>query len=250
MKILVNDLAIEYLDQGKGAVMLFLHGWWDASHTFSALVTALRPYWRVIRLDLPGFGGSESPKEPWGVGDYALFVKKFIEKLGIRVDMLVGHSFGGRIALKGVSSGLLQPKRLILISSAGLARRNTVRNILFKVLAKAGKAAFVPFPVDVQERLRRKLYEYTGADDFLRAGVLKETFLRVIGEDLSRSARDVHVPTLLIWGEDDIATPLSEGKRLNALISDSELEIVKDAGHFVHQERPSEVAQAIKKFVS
>lgn len=250
MKILVNDLVTEYIDQGNGAVMLFLHGWGDASHTFSALVTALGPSWRVICPDLPGFGGSKPPKESWKVEDYARFVQAFIRKLGISIDVLVGHSFGGRIALKGVANGLLQPKRLVLISSAGLAPRNTIRNILFKILAKAGKATLFLFPVKVRERLRRKLYEYAGADDFLRAGVLKETFLKVIGEDLSHSARNVHVPTLLIWGEDDTAAPLSEGKRLNALISGSKLEIVKDASHFVHQEKPSEVAWAIERFVS
>lgn len=250
MKILVNNLATEFTDQGNGLVMLFLHGWGDTPHTFNALVTEFGPSWRVIRLNLPGFGRSEPPEESWGVGNYARFVQAFIGKLGISIDVLVGHSFGGRIALKGVANGLLQPKRLVLIGSAGLAQRNTIRNILFKILAKVGKAALFPFPVDAKERLRRKLYEYAGADDFLRAGVLKETFLKVIGEDLSHSARNVHVPTLLIWGEDDTATPLSEGKRLNALISGSKLDIIKDAGHFVHQEKPSEVAWAIERFVS
>lgn len=251
MKILVNNLVTEYIDQGNGLVMLLLHGWGDHSRSFDVLSPVLTSSsWRVIRLDLPGFGGSEPPKESWKVEDYARFVQAFIGKLGISVDVLVGHSFGGRIALKGVANGLLHPKRLVLIGSAGLAQRNTVHNILFKILAKAGKAALFLFPVTAREQLRQKLYEYAGADDFLRAGALKETFLKVISEDLSRAARDVHVPTLLIWGENDTATPLSEGKRLNALISGSELEIVKGAGHFVHQEKPSEVARAIRRFVS
>lgn len=250
MRIIADNRAVAYEETGDGPVALLLHGWGNDLHSFDALVPLLSQSWRVVRLDLPGFGGSEPPEKSWEVGDYARFVEAFVGKLGISVDVLVGHSFGGRIALKGVANGLLHPKRLVLINSAGLAQRNTVRNILFKALAKVGKAALFLFPVGVKERLRRKLYEYAGADDFLRAGVSKETFLKVIGENLSRSARDVHVPTLLIWGEDDTATPLSEGKRLNALISGSELKVIDGAGHFVHQEKPREAAELIRQFVA
>ncbi len=238
------------MDEGSGPVILLLHGWKSDLHTFDPLISAFTGSFRVVRLDLPGFGGSEVPKDSWGVGEYALFVKAFIHKLGISVDTLVGHSFGGRITLKGVGLGELHPKKVVLIASAGLAKHKTLRNRLFGILAKVGKMLTVLFPASFRSSLRHRLYQATGSSDYLNAGVLKETSLKVIREDLSGCARGVEVPTLLIWGENDTATPLSDGKRLAELISGSRLEILEGAGHFVHQERSREVMELIKKFVS
>ena len=250
MRVLIKNLAVEYTDKGNGPVMLLLHGWGNDLHSFDALVQSLISSWRVIRLDLPGFGGSEAPKETWGVGEYSQFVRAFIERLGISAYLLVGHSFGGRIAIKGIADGLLRAKKLVLIGSAGLAKRKTLRNRLFKTIAKVGKTALSPFPAYLRDRLRRKLYAYAGSEDYLAAGPLQATFLKVMGEDLSHAAKRVYLPTLLIWGEFDTATPLSDGKHLHTLISGSQFEIVKSATHFVYQEKTAEVAQAIQRFVS
>lgn len=250
MKILVNNLAVEYADEGNGPSLLLLHGWEDSLHTFDTLLRGLSSAFRVIRLDLPGFGGSEMSKEPWGVGEYAQFVKAFIDKIGISVDVLIGHSFGGRIAIKGVGTGNLQPRKIVLIGSAGIAKRKTARNQLFKIIAKLGKIAIFPLPSGVREELRRKLYKKAGNDDYLQAGAMKETFLKVIEEDLTHASRKMNVPTLLIWGEEDTETPLSDGKRLNTLIPGSTLEVIKGASHFVYQEKADKVAALITSFVS
>lgn len=250
MKTLLNNLVTEYTDEGKGPIILFLHGWKDTLHTFDTLIPLLSGSFQIIRIDLPGFGGSEAPRKPWGVGEYAHFVKAVIEKFGISVDTLVGHSFGGRIAIKGVGTSLLRPRKLVLIGSAGLMERRGVRNLLFNIVAKIGKIILFPFSNDLKEKLRLKLYKKAGSEDYVNAGTLRETFLRVTAEDLSAPAREIHIPTLLIWGDNDVATPLSDGKRLHELISGSKLEIIAGAGHFVHQERPEAVAKLIKEFAS
>ena len=97
MKIIVQNLATEYLDEGNGKVVLFLHGWQDNLHTFDSLASLLSPTWRIVRLDLPGFGKSEVPKETGELDNYVQFVKDFINKLDIHVYALVGHSFGGQL---------------------------------------------------------------------------------------------------------------------------------------------------------
>ena len=250
MKVLVNNLAIEYTDEGRGPVMLLLHGWKDSLHTFDILFPGLSTSFRVIRLDLPGFGGSEMSKEPWGTGEYVQFVKAFIDKIGISVNVLVGHSFGGRIVVKGVGIGSLQPRKAVLIGSAGLVKQVATRNQLFKIIAKVGKIALFLFPSGVKEELRQKLYRKVGSGDYISAGALKETFLKITGEDLSLVAQKINVPTLLIWGEKDTETPLSDGKRFQGLIFDSTLKVIKGAGHFVHQERAEDVAALINKFAS
>ncbi|HUD11637.1 MAG TPA: alpha/beta hydrolase, partial [Candidatus Saccharimonadia bacterium] len=189
MKVIVNDLAIEYLDQGSGPVMLMLHGWKDSLQTFNPLMPELLKMWRVVRVDLPGFGASEVPKSAWTLLDYVQFVHAFCTKLDIKPEVLVGHSLGGRIVIRGVSSGELRPKKVILIASAGLAKTKTARNRSFSALAKVGKVVtLIPPFVFWRRKLREKLYQSAGSD-YLGAGEMKETFLNIIQEDLSMDAK-------------------------------------------------------------
>lgn len=247
MKTIVQNLAIEYSDEGSGSVILMLHGWKDSLQTFDALSQHL-PGNRIVRLDLPGFGQSDMPKQTWDISRYADFVREFIRKINLEVDALIGHSFGGRIAIRGVGSGVLKPRRLVLISAAGLARRRTVRNKFLAALAKTGKLATLIPPFSFwKKQLRRKLYGAIGSDYF-SAGALKDTFVSVVAEDLSQYAPKISAPTLIVWGRDDDTTPLDQAERIHALVSGSTLRIIDNAGHYVHQERPEDVAQLIKEF--
>jgi pimeloyl-ACP methyl ester carboxylesterase len=249
MKIIVQNLAVEYRDEGAGKTILLLHGWQDNLHTFDALVSLLSQTYRVIRLDLPGFGQSETPKEVWDLDNYVKFVENFIQKIHLQVDVLIGHSFGGRIAIKGAAKKNLQPNKIVLVNSAGIAKNNTLRNSVLKTGAKiAGAIIRIPPLSFWRKKWRKKIYESIGSD-YLNAGAMKETFLKIIAEDLSTSAKKISAPTLLIWGENDTETPLSDGQRLAKLISNSRLEIIKNTGHFVHQEKPEEVAKLIRIFM-
>lgn len=247
MKVIVENLAIEYSDQGQGPVMLMLHGWAAARHYFDGVYENLSGL-RIVRLDLPGFGDSEKPRAAWTNEDYARFVAAFCEKLRIKPDYMLGHSLGGRILTKGVSIGVLHPKKLVLISSAGVAKRNTPRNRLYAALAKTGKTLLKPLPKKVYEKLRHVLYDFTGSD-YLSVRDMEKTFVKVVGEDLSADAAKITTPTLLIWGDRDAVTPLAEGEKLNALIRGSQLEIVEGADHFVHLQEPEDVARRIEKFL-
>ncbi len=227
--------------------MLLLHGWQDSLHTFDSLTPLLCGDYRVIRLDLPGFGESEMPREAWHLDDYAGFVADFIGKLGVRVDVMVGHSFGGRVVVKGTATGIFSVDKIILIASAGVAERNEFRALFFHALAKIGRLVTAMRPLTLlREPLRRYLYGHVGSSDYLFAGSLKETFLNIIREDLSVMAKNIVRPTLLIWGSDDTETPLQEGRRLATLIPNSTLEVISGAGHFVHREKPREVAALIR----
>ncbi len=249
MKIIVQNLATEYLDEGTGKVVLFLHGWQDNLHTFDSIISILSPTLRTIRLDLPGFGKSEVPKETWDLDNYVQFVDNFIQKLNIQVYALVGHSFGGRIAIKGEATKILQTQKIILICSAGIAKNRTFHNSLLKSLAKiGGLITYVPPLIFWREVLRKRMYDFIGSD-YLNTGKLKKTFLKIISEDLSMTAKNVTIPTLLIWGADDTETPLADGKKLSELISGSELKALNKAGHFVHKEKSKEVARLIQEFL-
>lgn len=248
---IVDGVDVRFRDIGAGPVVLLLHGWGDTFATFDTLIPELGRK-RFVRLDLPGFGASEPPSSPWDVSRYAEFVRHFLDKLGVvEPDILLGHSFGGRIAIKGVAGGLIKPKQLVLIASAGVAARRSARRSVFSVLAKTGKILTVFPPLSFfKERLRRKLYQFAGSADYLQAGTMKETFLKVVRENLKADAEKIKIPTLLVWGEHDAETPLAEARTLEKTIAGARLDVIPEAGHFVHREKPRETAERIRAFIT
>lgn len=252
MKVIVNNLAVEYKEEGTGPVLLFLHGWSQTLHSFDTLTPAFLNNFRVVRLNLPGFGGSELPSESWGIGEYVHFVQDFCHKLQIEPYTLVGHSFGGRIIIKGVSENVFHPKKIVLIASAGIATHKTLRARLFLVISKVGNIGLYFLPRKAREHLRKRFYGIVGSSDYINANnpILKGMFLKAIREDLTDSARLISAPTLLIWGKQDIVTPYSDGKRLHDLISGSKLEVFEESGHFVHQEEQEGTAELMMEFIS
>ena len=249
MQIIVDGIATEYRDEGNGPVILLLHGWQDNLHTFDALAVLLSKNYRVVRIDLPGFGNTEMPPSPWHLDDYVEFVAKFIKKIGFSVDYVAGHSFGGRITIKGIATGIIHAKKIMLIAAAGVAEQRKARSSVIKILTKIGSAVmWIPPLIFWRAEMRRKLYSRLGSD-YLSAGNIKEIYLNVIREDLSSSAAKIHDPTLLIWGDHDAATPLKEGVRLSQLIKGSTFKFIEGSGHFIHQEQPRKVTEYINDFL-
>ncbi|MDZ4285466.1 MAG: alpha/beta hydrolase [Candidatus Sungbacteria bacterium] len=247
--MIINNLAVEYRDEGSGPTMLFLHGWQDNLHTFDALVDVLKDKWRIVRVDLPGSGASEMPKSAWNLDRYVQFVTDFIAKLGVSPEIIVGHSFGGRILIKAIAIKAIHPQKAVLIGSAGITKTHTPRNIFFKICAKLGKIIILIPPFFFwRDSIRKKLYTAAGSD-YLQAGALRDTFLNIIKEDLSSAAAEIDIPILLIWGSDDTETPVSDGKQLAAIIPGSRFKIIPNAGHFVHQEYPEHVSELIQDFL-
>ncbi|RJQ33731.1 alpha/beta hydrolase [Candidatus Parcubacteria bacterium] len=248
MRTIVNNRAVEYSDEGTGPAILMLHGWADNLHTFDAIVQEL-PGFRIVRLDMPGFGQSERPNETWGVVEYARFVEDFIKKVQIDPQALIGHSFGGRVIIKGVGVGIFAPQKIVLIASAGVARKTTLKSIVLRVIAKIGKVLTLIPPFSLyRQQIRKKLYGALGSDYFA-AGSMRDVFLKVVREDLIEYARQIRIPALLIWGRRDSSTPLSDGEKIRDAIRQSEMQIIEGASHFVHQEKPREVAQLIREFI-
>ncbi len=251
MKLIVDGLATEYKDEGKknAKVMLLLHGWQSTHRTFDKILPNLSKKYRVVRLDLPGFGASELPDKPWNLDNYISFIADFLEKLKIKsVEIIVGHSMGGRISIKAVGGGQLRPKKLVLIGSHGIRESKRLRNRVYWLAAKAGKVATLPLPSKYKERLRGKLYKSAGATDYIHAGTMSQTFSNVIKEDVRPEAAMISTPTLLIYGQNDTQTPPHYARIFQKLIDGSKLELIPNSGHHTHEEEPQKVADLILKF--
>jgi len=249
MQVVVDSLLTHYEQEGTGSTIVLLHGWGDSVAGMVRLRQALAKTCRVIAIDLPGFGGTQPPPEPWGLTGYATFVQHFLNKIDAGpVAMIAGHSNGGSIAIRGIAQGILQADKLVLLASAGIRGEYKGRTKALRYITKVGKAITMPLPKDVKKKIQKKVYKTVGSD-MLVAEHLQETFKRVVTDDVRQDINNIAIPVLLIYGENDDATPLWYGRTYHELLADSTLEVLPGTGHFVHLERPDTVLKAIKEFM-
>lgn len=260
MQVVVNSLLTAY-ELSKGAELgrkakherqkpkiLVLHGWGDAAKGWQHVVRELSDDFQVCVPDLPGFGASQAPTKAWGLTEYAEFVAAFLKKVRFTPDIIIGHSNGGAIAIRGLARGVLSAEQLVLLASAGIRSEYKGRKKMLRLITKAGKVLTYPLPKAVRHRLRRQVYTTVGSD-MLVAEHLQETFKKVVTDDIQADAAVLHVPTLLIYGEADQHTPVQYGRVLHNLIAGSTLEVIGEAGHFVHLDKPAQTLTIIRKFL-
>lgn len=248
MFVLVNGLRINYEENGSeksGESLVLLHGWKNDLEIWQSITPFLANY-HLIKLDLPGFGRSDFMPEAWNVSDYAKLLNNFFEKLGISKATLIGHSFGGRIAVK---FGVLYPNKvskLVLIDAGGV-RLKSFKKFAALILAKLGKIIWLIPPIRLKkDELRRKFYESIKANDYLEPNpILKKTLLKIIEEDLRNDAKKINSPTLIIWGEKDLITSRKEGLLLADSVKNSRLIFIKDAGHWPFAEKTREFVKIL-----
>jgi pimeloyl-ACP methyl ester carboxylesterase len=249
MQVIVDSILTSYVREGKGEVLLLLHGWADSAAGLSGLTKSLAARYDVIVLNLPGFGGTEAPPEPWGLDNYASFTAHFLKKVGVaRLYGVVAHSNGGALAIRGLASGELEAEKLVLLASSGIRNVYKGRNRSLRILAKTGKVLTMPLPASIKKKLRSEVYKTIGSD-MLVAEHMQETFRRVVTDDVQADAARLTLPVLLIYGEQDESTPIWYGEQFHQLMPDSRLQILPDAGHFVHTDRPDDVEKAIREFL-
>jgi pimeloyl-ACP methyl ester carboxylesterase len=240
---------VNYTRQGKGRPLLLLHGWGDRLETFDDIAKKLEEKNTIIRLDLPGFGKSQAPVSTWGLEQYAEHVGAFLKKIDCVPSAIVGHSNGGAIAIYGLANGQLKANKLILLSSAGIRSIKKGRKFAWMMFAKAGKAATSLLPSDARQSLRTRLYQ-SAESDLLVAPNMEATFKRIVSEDVQTDAAMLRLPTLILNGREDTATPPEFAELFHQAINGSKLILIDDAGHFIHQQYPDKVSSAIESFLA
>lgn len=234
---------------GKGKLVLLLHGWGDSAATFKEIAKHLSKHYQVLAPDLPGFGGTQAPEKVWDLDDYGRFVQALLDKLELEQPYaVVGHSNGGALAVRTLSLELLRPKKLILLAASGVRTNNKARRFFLKIVAKTGNVATLWLPERYRRNLRKTLYGAAGSD-MLVAPHLQDTFKKTVRQDVQADAVVIDMPTLLIYATDDDAIPLADGRQYHDLIKNSQLKVIKHAGHFVHHDQPAEVERLIEEFL-
>ena len=251
MHAIVGGLDISYLSEGSGPPILLLHGWGSNQQTFDQLSRDLASKYTVLRLDLPGFGGSQPPKESWTLDAYVDFVESFLDKIKTpKLYALIGHSLGGRIAIRAQATHRLSSDKLVLVASHGIAIPRSPRLVAYRIVAKIGKAFLSIFPARVGEKMRHRLYARAGSTDYMNVTpAMKQTFQNIVSQDLRSDAARIDTDSLLIYGENDDTTPVAFGRTFAELMPKARLEVVEDAEHYVHTDQPAKVAKLVKEFL-
>ena len=249
----VFQLNINYIEKGEGDLVVLLHGWGSNITLFDSMINLLSLKYKVVAMDMPGFGESEEPKEPWDVDGYVDFVLEFLKKYDFKKVTLLGHSFGGRVIIKLCSRELpFEVEKVILVDSAGVKPEKTASQKFKQSVYKATKKiyssdAFSKLFPDALENLRRR----NGSADYNAASpIMRQTLVKVVNEDLCHLMPNVKCPTLLIWGKNDDATPLSDGEKMEKLMPEAALVAFDNAGHYSFLEQQGLFNRVLASFMN
>jgi pimeloyl-ACP methyl ester carboxylesterase len=237
----IKGLKINYITIGEGKPLLILHGWGSKSANWQKVGELLigRGF-KVIIPDLPGFGESQAPSNVWDLDDYADFVREFVKDLGLRDFYLLGHSFGGAVAVK--YSLKFPPKKLFLVSAACFRKSSFRKKTLF-VLSKMFKIfSFIPYSRKAFYKFIIKRSDYPQAQ-----GVMKQIYLEAIKQDIGEDLNLIQIPTIIIWGDKDKVTPIVQAHLIKSKIKNSELKVIANADHDLNYRNSGELADLIVK---
>jgi len=248
MKIKVKGLNINYIQEGEGYDIILLHGWGCSIETMIPILNILKDSARITVLDLPGFGESDKPKQPINSYEYTEIVNEFIEKIGIKTANILGHSHGGRIGIILSSKYPEKVNKLVLIDSAGIIPKRSLK-YYFKVYSfKLLKKIYLKLNKNDKRKLQ-KFYKKYGSEDYKNSeGIMRQTMVRVINDNLEPLLEKIKAPTLLIWGEEDDSTPLYMAKIMEKKIKDSGLVLIEKGGHYSYIDDMPKFKGALKYF--
>ena len=238
---------MNYLKFGSSKkFVVFLHGWGADLNSFLWLKDFLIDDYSILFLDFCGFGKTPEPEKSYSVSDYVFDLKKLLNKFDIEELVFIAHSFGGRVAIKFLFYYQFDYKKvsLCLVDSAGVLPRRTLKYRLrvsrYKKLKKKAEKNFW---------LKEKLEKFGSNDYKVLSPVMKQTFIKVVNEDLSKFAKFLKCKTLIVWGRKDTETKPYMARKLKRLIKGSKLVFIKNSGHFCFLEKKEEFVIILDTFL-
>lgn len=246
----IGSTRLFFTVEGEGLPVILMHGWGCNHSTLTSIEQQLSQGFKVYNVDFPGFGSSDEPTSVWGVEEYTRLIEDFARQEHIENPILLGHSFGGRVGILFASRNKV--RKLILVDAAGVKPRRSLR-YYYKVYSYKAVKRLLLFFLGKQrgEAALNRYRAKVGSSDYSSASPMMRAILsKVVNEDLTGVMPGIACPTLLIWGANDTATPLSDAKTMEKLIPDAGLVSFDGVGHYSFLENPFQFAAVLKSFLS
>ena len=236
MNIKIN---YNYSNIGSDTTIVLLHGWGQNIEMMTPLSNKIEKNYNILTLDFPGFGDSEEPPFSWSVYDYTNCLRELIVFLKINKVILVGHSFGGRIAL--IYASKYKVEKLVCLASPYCKEitKLPLKNRIYKQIKK----------IKCLNWLAKIMQNKVGSTDYRNASpIMKGVLVKTINQNLTNEAKEIKCPTLLIWGSLDTAVPLKRAYELEKLIKDSAVIAYEGATHYAYLERLNQISIVLNNF--
>lgn len=248
--IKIDGVNLHYRDTGEDDLrpVIIMHGWGCNVDTVGYIENIFKGKMRVINVDLPGHGKSTEPPTVWGIEEFTSMMEKFISQLRLERPSLVGHSFGGRISILLSSRGDVE--KVVLVDSAGIKPKRSL-SYYWKVYSfKAMKNSIMLLfgkkkGTEIVDKLRSK----KGSSDYRNSSPrMRAIMSKCVNEDLKFAMPSIKAPVLLVWGEDDTATPLSDAMTMKELIPNAGLVSFPGCGHYSFLDNPYGFKAVVSSF--
>ena len=242
MEMLVKNTKVnyEYFDNNSKESLVFLHGWGQNIQMMMGLAKPFTKKYNVLIIDLPGFGQSDEPESVWSIYDYADMVEEMLKNLKINKPILVGHSFGGKISLCYAIK--YNPKKIVLLASPfrKKIKKPTLKMRIYKSVKK----------IPLLKSLENVVKKHVGSTDYKNASeMMRKILVNHVNLDLSEDVKKIKCPTLLIWGTNDTAVDIEDGKVLEKLIPNAGLVVYEGCTHYAYLERLDQTIRVLNSFI-
>lgn len=248
--IQISGLNFHYTVQGEGVPIILMHGWGCNMTTMQSIEKVALENHKVYNLDFPGFGESQEPSSVWGIEEYTQLIEQLVKLEKIENPILLGHSFGGRVGI--LYSSRNKVSKLILVDAAGVKPRRSLKYYIKVYSYKLGKK-IMPL-IYGRKRAQQRIDDMRakrGSSDYNNASPMMRSILsKVVNEDLKDRMPMITAPTLLIWGENDTATPLRDAKIMERLIPEAGLVSFPGCGHYSFLDNPFQFAAVLRSFLN
>ncbi len=266
--ISVNGMNISYLDEGAGETLVLVHGIPTSSFLWRYMIKELSDNFRMIALDLPGFGDSDPPlNNNYSISNYATMFKSFLDAMSIEGATLICHDFGGPVAM---TCALRYPEKFnrFVILDTFLNKDIPPMSFSMKVVKVRPFGEFFMWlwgksivKMGLQEGLKNKSLvtdEIVSRYYFskLNTDKISATVLGLLRTDYEKdllfvenSLHKISKPTIIIWAEDDVYLPYSLGEHIYKNITGSEIVQITNCGHFLQEEKPKQAVNIITQFL-
>lgn len=244
----IDGVRICFTDSGETDLhpVIIMHGWGCNSSTVASIANIFSGKMRVINIDLPGHGKSSEPKEVWGIEKFTAAIEELARRLDLKSPSLIGHSFGGRISILMGSRNDIS--KIVLVDAAGIKPRRTLRYYLKVYSFKTMKHLALMFGEAGRKFIDRRRAKAGSADYRNSSPMMRAVMSVCVNEDLKHVMPSIKAPTLLIWGENDTATPLNDAKTMERLIPDAGLVSFPGCGHYSFLDAPGQFKSVINEF--